>query len=157
MVGWNTGDRGVLTAELWPWAALLLVLAVGVLLTFQALHERLGRGRVALLGFVAWGVPMMVATVLVVAFQQYGTAVYVLTPCAPLVGAWALVEAGLVYGDGGATTSELLRSVTSAGRTTLSVGVALYGGLALLTQVWRQRWARAMRRDELDGGALEHR
>ena len=50
---WNAGDRAALSADLWVWPALLLALAAGVLLTFQALHERLGRGPVILLGFVA--------------------------------------------------------------------------------------------------------
>ena len=143
---WNRGDRAVLTADLWPWPALLLALAAGVVLTFQALHERLGRGPVILIGFIAWAVPFMVAIVLVAAFDQTNAAIYAAVPCAPITGAIALAELTVGFGDVG--LAEELRQNFPAARFALYAGVVLYGVLAVVTQVWRWRWARRMRQKE---------
>ena len=146
---WNAGERAALSADLWGWAALLLALAAGVLLTFQALHERLGKGPVILLGFVAWAVPFMVAIVLAAAFGQHNAAIYAAVPCAPVTGALALAELTIAYGDGELGRS--LRKDFPAARFAMFAGVVFYGVLAVLTQAWRWRWAAAMRRQEFDG------
>jgi len=143
---WNTGERAVLPAALWVWPVLLLALAAGVLLTFQALHERLGRGLVILLAFVVWAVPFMVAVVLVAAFGQGNAAIYAAVPCAPITGALVLAELTVAYGDGQLGAS--LRHDVPAARFALIAGVVLYGVLAGVTQGLRWRWAHAMRESE---------
>lgn len=145
-LAWNRGERALLGAELWAWPALLLVLAVGVILTFQALHERLGRGPVILIGFVAWAVPFMVAIILVAAFGQSNAAIYAAVPCAPVTGALILAELTVAFGDG--ELGETLRREFPAARFALIAGVVLYGLLAVLTQAWRWRWSVAMRESE---------
>lgn len=150
---WNSGERAALGVELWPWAALLLALAVGVVLTFQALHERLGRVPVLLLGFVAWALPFMVAIVLVAAFGQTDAAIYAAVPCAPATGVLALMELTVAFGD--VDLGQTLGREVPAARFALIAGVVLYAVLAVVTQVWRWRWARSMRDSERDvlGGA----
>jgi len=143
---WNRGERALLGADLWAWPALLLALAAGVVLTFQALHERLGRGPVILIGFVAWAVPFMVAIILVAAFGQSNAAIYAAVPCAPVTGALILTELTVAFGDG--ELGKTLRREFPAARFALIAGVVLYGVLAVLTQAWRWRWARAMRENE---------
>lgn len=143
---WNSGERAALGADLWPWAALLLALAAGVLLTFQALHERLGRMPVLLLAFVVWAVPFMVAIVLVSAFGQTQAAIYVAVPCAPAAGVLALMELAVAFGD--VDLAQTLRREVPAARLALMMGVGLYAVLAVVTQVWRGRWSRAMRKSE---------
>ncbi len=137
---WNQGDRAALKTDLWSWATMLLVLMTAVLLTYQGLHERLGRGMVILLLFIAWIVPCMVAMVVLSAFDHANVAMYAMVPCAPAMGAVGLMEMTATYGDG--AMQRFLENDLPSARFSLWASMMLYVGLALLAQISRLRGAR---------------
>ena len=144
--GWSRGDRGPLNGEMWWWVGLVASLAGGVLLTFQGLHERLGRGVVILLLFLGWAVPFMVAIVLVTAFQMPEAALYAAVPCAPVMGAVGLLEMATAFGEG--KLERFLREELPVARFSLMACVGLYGGLAVVVQGMRWGWMRGVKRGE---------
>ena len=149
IVATQQGERQPPGPAVWPWTGVLFALVGAVLLTVQAVRERLGAGLTTLLLFVVWALPFMVAALLMTAFDRPAAALYAAVPCAPLQMVTGLLELGAAYrGEGdGFSAAELLAEVEAA-RPALLASVGLYGSPAVAAQTWRWRGRRRIERAE---------
>lgn len=138
------------------WLMALCLLGALVVVGFQGMHERFGRRAVILGLFVVWIMPVMVAIVMVAAFDAWRPAMYVSGSCPAVAGAFSLaLLLDASSGGGGGSLLEggagfLMRGTAAEehARRVIVLTLTLYAALAVLAQVLRAQRSRKLQRLE---------